>query len=72
MKLNRNSKIRIRISRLVENIDIKGLSSLNQALAETDATLPKIENSDLTFEQKEYLLMLNKRMEELRLIMNES
>jgi hypothetical protein len=72
MKLNRNSKIRIRISRLVEDADIKGLSSLSQALAETDATLPKIENSDLTFEQKEYLLMLNKRMEELRLIMNES
>ncbi|MFN4121839.1 MAG: hypothetical protein ACK4GL_00895 [Flavobacteriales bacterium] len=72
MKLNRNSKIRIRISRLVENTDIKVLSSLNKALAETDAALPTIENTDLTFEQKEYLLMLNKRIEELRFIMNES
>jgi hypothetical protein len=68
MKLNRNNKIKLRIDALKRGIDKRGLADLNRALAETNATLPSRFDKDLSVEQREFLAIINIRMEELKAI----
>lgn len=68
MKLNRNNKIKLRLDALNRGIDKRGLADLNRALAETNATLPSRFEKDLSVEQREFLAIINIRMEELKAI----
>lgn len=71
MKLNRNGKIKIRIGHLACGKDYKGLHYFSKSIAETKFTRPELKKQELTLEQKEYLQLINLRMEELRLLMQE-
>lgn len=70
MKLHRNNKIKLKLNCKSPSQLLHGIALINKQLAETNASLKVSFNSELTAEQVEYLQLINKNMEELRILLN--
>jgi hypothetical protein len=69
MKLHRNNKIKIKLNCKSPKQLLHGIVLINKQLAETNASLKVSFNPELTAEQVEYLQLINKNMEELRILL---